>query len=95
MKYTALDENLMTNIARGEIQMKWQRFKCLLYFTLTKVSSKSVRSPMLYLPRDPTPSAAFHRTAQVYGAFTDLLGLCGRIKRRIISAFSRFSKQTQ
>ena len=28
----------------------------------------------------------------VYGTFTDLLGLCGRITRTIVSAFSRFSK---
>ena len=34
---------------------------------------------MLYLPRDPTPSAVFYRTARVYGAFTDLLVLRGRI----------------
>ena len=34
---------------------------------------------MLYLPRDPTPSAVFSRTARVYGAFTDLLVLHGRI----------------
>ena len=34
---------------------------------------------MLYLPRDLIPSAVFYCKAQVYGAFTDLLGLCGRI----------------
>ena len=37
------------------------------------------RSQVLYLPQDPTPSAVFSRTAQVHGAFTDLLVLRGRI----------------
>ena len=45
---------------------------------------------MLYLPRDPTSISAFYRTALVYGAFTDLLGLRGRM---IINAFSKSSKQ--
>ena len=31
------------------------------------------------LPRDPTLSAVFYCTARVYGAFTDLLVLRGRI----------------
>ena len=35
------------------------------------------------------------RAAQVYGSFTDLLGLHGRITRMIDSAFSRFSKQSR
>ena len=34
---------------------------------------------MLYLPQDPTPSAVFYHTTRVYGAFTDLLVLRGRI----------------
>ena len=34
---------------------------------------------MLYLPRDPTPSAVFFRTTRVDGALTHLLFLCGRI----------------
>ena len=34
---------------------------------------------MLYLPRNPTPSAVFYRTTRVYSAFTDLLVLRGRI----------------
>ena len=34
---------------------------------------------MLYLPRDPTPSAVFFRTSRVDGALTYLLFLCGRI----------------
>ena len=34
---------------------------------------------MLYLPRDPTPSAVFFRTSRVGGALTHLLFLCGRI----------------
>ena len=34
---------------------------------------------MLYLPRNLTPSAVFYRTTRVYGAFTDLLVLRGRI----------------
>jgi len=46
----------------------------------------------LYLPQDPTPSAIFYRAAQVYGAFTDLLGLRGRIMITNVSAFIRFSK---
>ena len=34
---------------------------------------------MLYLPQDPTLCAVFYHTARVYGAFTDLLVLHGRI----------------
>ena len=41
----------------------------------------------------PIPGAALHRTARVYIAFTDLLGLLGKITRMIASAFSRFSTQ--
>ena len=40
---------------------------------------------MLYFLRDPTPSAVFYRTTQVYGAFTDLLVLCGRINKYFCS----------
>ena len=40
---------------------------------------------MLYLPQDPTPSAVFYRTARVYGAFTDLLVLRGRISKYFCS----------
>ena len=36
-----------------------------------------------YLPFDPTPCAVFYHTAQIYGAFTDLLVLRGRITRKI------------
>ena len=36
-------------------------------------------SAKMYLPLDPTPRALFYRTALVYGAFTDLLVLRGRI----------------
>ena len=36
-------------------------------------------SRVLYLPRDPTPSAVFFRTSRVGGALTHLLFLCGRI----------------
>ena len=50
---------------------------------------------MLYLLRNPTLSAVFYHTARVYGAFTDLLGLRRRITRTIVSAFSRFNKQSQ
>ena len=34
---------------------------------------------MLYLTQDPTLSAVFSGTTQIYSAFTDLLVLCGRI----------------
>ena len=34
---------------------------------------------VLYLPLNPTPHAVFYHTARVYGAFTDLLVLRGRI----------------
>ena len=37
------------------------------------------RSRVLYLPRDPTPSAVFFRTSRVGSALTHLLFLCGRI----------------
>ena len=43
------------------------------------------RSRVLYLLRDPTPSAVFYRTTQVYGAFTDLLVLCGWINKYFCS----------
>ena len=36
-------------------------------------------SRVLYLPRDPTPSAVFFRTSRVNSALTHLLFLCGRI----------------
>ena len=42
-------------------------------------------SRVLYLPRDPTLSAVFYRTARVYGAFTDLLVLLGRISKYFCS----------
>ena len=32
-------------------------------------------------PQNPTPSAVFYRTTRVYGAFTDLLVLRGRINK--------------
>ena len=41
--------------------------------------ANTARGEVLYLPRDPTPNAVFYRTARVYGAFTDLLVLRGRI----------------
>ena len=44
-----------------------------------KYSTRSGVEWQIHLPRDPTPSAVFSRTARVYGAFTDLLVLCGRI----------------
>ena len=50
---------------------------------------------MLYLPRDPTPSAVFYRTARVYGAFTDLLVLRGRISKYffVVTAVVRCFRQ--
>ena len=37
MKYTALGEGLVTNIALGEIQTKQQCFKCFIVFYTTDV----------------------------------------------------------
>ena len=37
------------------------------------------QSRVLYLPRDPTPSAVFSLSTRVYGDFTGLLVLRGRI----------------
>ena len=34
---------------------------------------------MLYLPQDPTLSAVFYRTTQVYGAITGLLVFVGKL----------------
>ena len=48
-----------------------------------KYSTK--QSWVLYLPQDPTPSAVFYCTTQVYGAFIDLLVCVGGL---IASAFN-------
>ena len=41
--------------------------------------------PSAVFVTDPTPSAVFYRTARVYGAFTDLLVLRGRISKYFCS----------
>ena len=45
------------------------------------------RSRVLYLPRDPTPSAVFFHISRVGGALTHLLFLCGRIISVILVYF--------
>ena len=62
--------------------------KALLRVLYDKITARGVgssgkysirQSRVLCLPWDPTLSAVFYRTARVYGAFTDLLVLRGRI----------------